>query len=313
MSIELSLTKEELRTRFYNLRTFEDLAAILDIPKSKLYYYAFKADLENHYKVFNIPKKSGGTRIICAPSSPIKIIQKKLNQVFQAVYVPKASVHGFTPGRSILSNAKRHLEGKGIKKFVFNVDIKNFFPSITILRVENLLSSKPYNLPHQVSRPIALLCCYQFKLPQGAPTSPIISNMICSKMDTQLRLLAKDNKCVYTRYADDITFSTTLPSFPSALAKFDEETNNLLVGEELNCIIELNGFTINEKKIRLQSKYKRQEITGLTVNKFPNVQRNYVRQIRAMLHAWEKYGLENAQKDYIEKYSKNRKSSHLTV
>lgn len=308
MSIELSLDKEELRTRFHNLHTFEDIATLLDVPKSKLYYYAFKADLGKHYKTFNIPKKSGGYRKICAPSSPLKIIQKKLNQVLQAVYVPKASVHGFIYGRSILSNAKRHLEGKGNKRYIFNLDLKNFFPTITKPRVEGLFSAIPYNLPPKLARVIALLCCYEFKLPQGAPTSPIISNMICAKMDTQLRRFAKDNKCVYTRYADDITFSTTIPSFPVAIAKYDEETNNIVVGKDLRAIIELNGFEINNKKVRLQSKNKRQEITGLTVNKFPNVRRKYVRQIRAMLHAWDKYGLEAAQKEFIEKYSNNRKS-----
>lgn len=306
MSIKLTATGEELRQRFLELRTFEDLAVLLDIPKNKLYYYAFVADLEDHYERFEIPKRSGGMRRIAAPASPLKIIQRKLNQVLQSVYSPKATVHGFIYGRNILTNARRHLETKTRKRYIFNIDIKNFFPSITYWRVMGLFVAQPYELPRPVAKAIANLSCYNHKLPQGAPTSPIISNMICGKMDTQLRRLAQSSKCIYTRYADDITFSSSLPTFPSSIAIVDEQTGQLRAGDELQAIIETNGFSINSKKVRLRTKFERQEITGLTVNQFPNVPRKYVRQIRAMLHAWEKYGLENAQNEFAENYIKNR-------
>lgn len=308
MSLKLTEDGEELRQRFFELQTFEALAELLDVSEEQLYYYAFivRANPQTHYKSFEIPKKSGGVREIVAPASPLKIIQRKLNQILQYVYTPKASVHGFIQGRSILTNAKRHLETRARKQYVFNVDIKDFFPSITYYRVVGLLTAKPYELPWKVANVIANLCCYKGKLPQGAPTSPIISNMICGKMDTQLLKLAKESKCIYTRYADDITFSSSLPSIPTSLAVTDERTGQLRAGDALQRIIEDNGFHINPDKVRLHTKFSRQEITGLTVNKFPNVPREYVRQIRAMLHAWEKYGLENAQKEFIERYARAR-------
>lgn len=310
MHIKLTASKEELKKKFHQLDTLDDLADILGVPKSKLYYYAYKANLNNHYKKFDIPKKSGGRRTIYAPSSPLKIVQTKISQLLEAVYFVKAPVHGFVHDRSILTNAERHLE-KGRKKFIFNADIKNFFPTITMERVENLLKAFPYNLPPFVAQTIARLTCFMSFLPQGAPSSPIISNMICAKMDTRLRRLAQSNKCVYTRYADDITISTDLLVFPGNIASYDPNNGLTVAGMEFQAAIEENGFKLNEKKLRLQSKYKKQEITGLVVNTFPNVPRRFVRQIRAMLFAWEKFGYESAEKEYNEKYSKSigRKAS----
>lgn len=311
MKKELAVSPEELKIKFEKLKTLDDLADLLEIPKSKLYYYAYKCKLDNHYKRIDIPKKYGGIRRIYAPSSPLKLIQKKLNQVFQAVYFRKASVHGFVQHGSILTNASRHLEN-GKKKYVFNADIKDFFPTITMGRVENLLKAKPYSLPTLIAETIARLVCYRSVLPQGAPSSPIISNMICAKMDTQLRRLAQANKCIYTRYADDITISTTLLTFPGNIATLNADTDRTEAGVDFQDIVKKNGFKLNKRKIRLQTKYRRQEITGLTVNSFPNVPRKFVRQIRAMLFAWEKYGYERAHKEYVDKYSKHPENKNAT-
>lgn len=296
-------SQDEIRNKFYNLKTLDDLANLLEIPKSKLYFYAYKANLDDHYKEFVIPKKTGGKRTIYAPSSPLKLIQKKLSQIFQAVYYVKVPVHGFVKEKSIKTNAKQHLDS-GRKKYILNADIRNFFPTISMMRVERLLKATPYNLPTFVAQTIARLTCYMSFLPQGAPSSPIISNMICAKMDTRLRKLAKENKCIYTRYADDITISTNSPIFPSSIAIYDPAKNETIAGAEFQAAIEENGFKLNNKKVRLQNRYNRQEITGLIVNNKVNVPRKYVRQIRAMLHAWEKYGYEKAEKEYNEKYVK---------
>jgi RNA-directed DNA polymerase len=306
MSVELTGSPDELRQRFFELRTFDDLASLLEVQKSQLYYYAFIAPPEKHYKIFIVPKKNGGIRVIAAPASPLKIIQAKLNQVLQQVYLPKASVHGFVLGRSILTNANRHLEGGNRKRYIFNIDLENFFPSITYARILGLLCAKPYELPKPVAKVIAQLSCLGNSLPQGAPTSPVLANMICAKMDTQLKKLAQESKCIYTRYADDITFSTSLPKIPASIATTDDKTGQLIVGQMLDSIITANGFRVNSRKVRLQTKFDRQEVTGLTVNKFPNVRRTYIRQIRAMLHAWEKYGLDKAQKEFSEKYNSKR-------
>jgi RNA-directed DNA polymerase len=132
----------------------------------------------------------------------------------------------------------------------------------------------------------------------------MITNMICAKMDSQLQRLAKTCKATYTRYADDITFSTTLKQFPESLAKVitEEEEERVILGEPLLRIITENGFQVNEQKIRLQTKGNHQEVTGLTTNQFPNVDRRFVRQIRAMLHDWQKFGLEASERKHRERY-----------
>jgi RNA-directed DNA polymerase len=167
-----------------------------------------------------------------------------------------------------------------------------------------MFMATPYNLDERVSTVLAQICCFNNQLPQGAPTSPIVSNMICAKMDSQLRILAQQSRCNYTRYADDITFSTSCPKFPPQLATIiTEETGNYLqLGNHLTTIIETNGFIINTDKLRLQTKTHRQEVTGLVTNQFPNIRRRYIRQVRAMLHAWEKYGLEKAEQEHLNKY-----------
>ena len=172
--------------------------------------------------------------------------------------------------------------------------------------------ARPYNRSEKVATVLAQICCVDNQLPQGSPTSPIIANMICAKLDSQLQRLAKEHRCFYTRYADDITFSTSLSSFPRALAKVEHNTsgNPLIPGSKLNEIVEKNGFTINPDKVRLQSSDRRQEITGLTVNKLPNVPRKFLNQVRAMLHDWEKNGYGRAQENHFQNWRKGYSSPY---
>lgn len=293
---------DELKQEFLALKTPRDIAKLLDVSYDRLVYHLYKVSENRKYKEFSIPKKSGNTRTISAPATALKILQRKLSQVLYSVYEPKAAVHGFVPSRSILTNAKKHLH----KRFILNIDLKDFFNSIHFGRVRGIFIAPPYKLPEEVATVLAKICCYSGTLPQGAPTSPIVSNMVCPRMDSQLRLLAKEFKCTYTRYCDDITFSTTLPNFPKDIAYTNTEEDQLkiLVGERLISVIQDNGFEINQNKVRLQHKTDHQEVTGLTVNQFPNVKRDYVRKISSMLHAWDKFGLESVQARYIEKRSK---------
>ncbi|MBN1565716.1 MAG: TIR domain-containing protein [Anaerolineae bacterium] len=313
MDIELSASPEDLQKRFFALQTSEDIAELLEIPYDYLIYYLYRVPFEHQYTTFFIPKKSGGTRKITAPISPLKIIQRKLNQVLQAVYIPKPSVHGFVPGRSIVTNAEAHMYKRIQKKksqkvekprnYILNIDLEDFFPSINFGRVRGMFMAVPYKCPERVATVLAQICCAYNELPQGAPTSPIVSNMLCSKLDSQLQRLAQKYRCHYTRYADDITFSTSLLSFPRALATTEYSSQSgyqVVVGPELNVIVEENGFRINRQKVRLQTPDRRQEITGLTVNEFPNVRRQYINQIRAMLYAWKKFGHDNAEERYRE-------------
>jgi RNA-directed DNA polymerase len=295
---------ERLQQQFYSLETPKDVAKLLAVPYSLLVYYLYRVPSLLRYKSLYIAKKAGGSRLILIPATPLKIVQRKLNQVLQCVYKPKPSVHGFVPGKSIVTNAKAHSK----KRYVLNIDLKNFFPSINFGRVRGMFIAVPYDINPAVATILAQICCHDNQLPQGAPTSPVIANMICAKMDSQLQRLAKECRCTYTRYADDLTFSTTLHNFPETLAII-EDGGKVVLSQALQSIINGNGFTINERKVWIQIKGLHQEVTGLTVNKFPNVDRKYVRQIRAMLHAWEKYGIESAEKEHRLRYASKRRSS----
>lgn len=165
----------------------------------------------------------------------------------------------------------------------------------------------PYSCNLDIATLLAQICCHDNKLPQGAPTSPIVSNLICRQLDRELRKVARDSKCEYSRYADDITFSSRAKFFPKKLAKIvndDESEEAVKLGYELRRIFKNNGFELNSDKSRLSHHSQRQEVTGLTVNDKPNVKRQFIREIRAMLHAWEIYGLDGAQKEYENKYAK---------
>jgi RNA-directed DNA polymerase len=297
MSINLSLPVDEIREHFRNLRKREDIAELLEISDYQLRHHLYIFPIEKAYKEFKIPKRSKGYRLIHAPRTSLKIIQRKLNQVLNCIYQPKPSTYGFTIGKSIIGNAEQHLQ----QKCVLNLDIKDFFPSINFGRVRGLFMAHPYNYPKEVATVLAQICCHENKLPQGAPTSPTISNMICARMDSQLQHIARKHRCIYTRYADDITFSTSKSQFSGLLAFDLGKEGKFVLGEGLREIIEQNGFSVNESKVRLRTQYQHQEVTGITVNEKLNVRRKYVRQIRAMLHAWEKYGLELAQEEFYRK------------
>ena len=306
MSLKLTASNDQLKKQFFALRTPEDMANLLEIDYSRLKYHLYIIKrFKETYTTFPVSKKSGGNRQISAPVTALKIIQRKLNQVLQQVYQPKPSAHGFILEKSIVTNAEEHTK----RSYILNIDLKDFFPSINFGRVRGLFMATPYNLNGSVATVLAQICCYRNELPQGAPTSPIVSNMICAKMDSQLQKFAKQHRCFYTRYADDVTFSTYLRAFPVALAKFNS-TGEVAVGNEIRRIINENGFKINSDKVRLQTKYRRQEVTGLTTNEFPNVKRKYVRQIRAMLHAWRKFGLEDAEREFLNKYDRKHRSPY---
>jgi len=292
-----------------------DIASLLEIPYNVLNYHLYVTKPSEQYTTFSIPKKHGGIREICAPNTTIKIIQQKLNfvlqNVYKKIYERKFSVHGFIYGKNIRTNAQTHSK----KEHVFNIDLLDFFPSINFGRVYGMFMNKPYNLPKNVSAVLARICAFKDlqndQLPQGAPTSPIISNMICARMDDELYKFAKEFNCRYTRYADDITFSTDRPDFPEELAIVTQirkgQRLKAEVGKELIKIVENNGFSINPNKVWIRNRYTRQEVTGLVVNEFPNVRRKYINQIRAMLHAWEKYGLVAAEKEFLAKYDRKKR------
>lgn len=303
MTYELGRNPDELRDSFHQLARPEDIADMLEVEYRSLNYWIYRTPVTKRYMGFSISKKSGEPRRIAAPTKNVKILQQKLNQVLQAVYEPKPSVHGFAEGRNVRTNAQKHVG----KRWVLNVDLEDFFHSINFGRVRGMFMGKPYNLPRGVATVLAHLCCFQRRLPQGAPTSPIISNMICAQMDSQLQQLARANRSTYSRYADDMTFSTTIREFPRDLA-FISELGQVCPGQELSEIITRNGFAINDKKIWLRGRNRRQEVTGVTVNERLNLPRKFTNQIRAMLHAWKKYGLCAAQDHWERKYDRKHRA-----
>jgi len=273
-----------------------DLALLLGVNVRTLTYFAFGGGKK--YTTFKILKKSGDSREISAPVEGLKSIQRKLAIVLNDIYPSPSYVQGFVKDGSILKNANPHVG----RRVVLNFDLKDYFPSITSNRIIGLFRAKPFCFNNEVTSTLAGLFCNNGSLPQGAPTSPIVSNMICFRMDKQLCALGKRERITYTRYADDITFSTSRRRMPESILKRTEGGVPTELGDELVKIISSNYFDINSKKTRVSFGVKSKYVTGVKVNEKPNLSKKYTREVRSMIHAWEKFGEKNAQKAFSEKY-----------
>lgn len=280
------------------LQTPFDVAAYFKVSHNHLMWSLYKAAPQSRYRTFEIPKRTGGMRLISAPNGLTRDLQEKLAPVLAAAYEAHPSAHGFLKARSVVSNAKEHLG----QRLVLNIDLEDFFPTINFGRVRGLFMSRPFHMGPGAAAVMAQIVTHRNGLPQGAPTSPVLSNFIAATLDRRLTRLAKENRLRYTRYADDITFSTNQPVFPPAIALTDGATGKIVPAETLERAIQAAGFAINRKKVRLQTRHQRQTVTGLVVNTKTNVQRDRIRKIRAMVHAWEKFGLPSAAHEHFSKY-----------
>ena len=264
------------------------------------------------YKTFLIAKRKSGFRIINEPKRKLKILQEKLlTYLYKNSGEAKKCVHGFTPKRSIVTNASQHCSPK--THHLLNLDIQEFFPSINFYRVRGLFMSRPFGFSYNTATVLAQICCYKNSLPQGAPTSPILANLVCRSLDKQLMELAHRHRAIYTRYSDDITFSFSVKQasrLPNNICAYDSGVVTL--GDELLEIFKNNTFSINPNKTRLSNPRHRLEVTGLTINSFPNVKRKYIDEIRGALHAWEKFGYVNANEQFQAMLykRKTRSSTH---
>jgi len=397
---------DQIRTAFEKMQSREDLLHVLNEAKPLVYgdkavpfdlkqltWYANPKLGRKRYAEFKIKKKSGAERCIHAPVKGLKSLQKTLSFVLQCVYEPHNAAMGFVRDRSIVDNAKLHVGSK----YVYNIDLKDFFPSVDQARVWKCFQLKPFNLnkassvepqymkwedfkkehlktdepvtflkgkgrmftntPYgtlyvannfdkekdkyillgssslktkagkslegtlwlvnkipdtsrlDIANIIASLCCTEMEverktetgewekvkrnvLPQGAPTSPVITNIVCQRLDYLLSGVAKRFGLKYSRYADDITFS-------SMHNVYQPESEFL---KELHRIIAEQNFNIKESKTRLQKDGYRKEVTGLLVNEKANVQQRYIKQLRMWLYYWESYGYERASGFFLQQY-----------
>lgn len=206
------------------------------------------ADSQNvrSYHRFYIPKKAGVNREIHAPRETLKEVQRRLARVLSLLYEPPECSFGFIARRNTVQNVKVHARAR----WVLNVDLENFFPSIHFGRVMGTLCAAPYRFPREAAIRFAALCCHNQALPQGAPTSPVIANMLAQSLDRKLQNFAALHRCRYTRYADDITFSSLRRRFPNALVVRDQ-AHKLRVTDRLQALVHEAGFRLNERKTRL--------------------------------------------------------------
>ncbi|MCB9652558.1 MAG: RNA-directed DNA polymerase [Deltaproteobacteria bacterium] len=289
---------DEARLRALGLPVFHeasDIARAAQIEVSHLRHLAFHrvVSRRSHYVRFYLPKKTGGTRLISAPKPKLKWIQHWILRHVLEPLKAEDVAHGFVKARSIVSNASAHV-GQDI---VINVDLKDFFPTLTYRRVWGffrklgysghvatifaLLTTEPAVDELELDGSRYFVATGERFLPQGAPTSPALTNVICRKMDRRLAGLARTFGLTYTRYADDFTFSgpgeTNVGRFFGALTR--------VVTEE--------GFSIHPGKTRIFRRGRRQEVTGLVVNSGkPTVPRATLRRFRALLFQIEKDGPE---------------------
>lgn len=264
--------------KFYNIKNRRELATVLGIPLKKLTYILYKKGVDSYYETFEVPKRNGGVRIINASNGDLKTLQKNIanilyehQRIYNKDHMIKSKIsHGFEKNKGIITNAEIHRN----KFFVINMDIKDFFESFHFGRVKGFFNkNKAFKMSNEVAIIISQITCLNGKLPQGAPTSPIITNLICNILDMRILSVCRKYKLDYSRYADDLTFSTNNKGF---IKNKDDFYDNI------NKEIENFGLLINKKKTRIEYSDSRQVVTGLTVNKKINVKREYYKNARAM-------------------------------
>ncbi|MDO8335033.1 MAG: retron Ec67 family RNA-directed DNA polymerase/endonuclease [Nitrosomonas sp.] len=269
--------------------TLQDVANILGFePKSLSYILYIKPSTEK-YIHFEISKRSGGKRLISAPYPNLKTLQKRLSNLLveciadinKTLKFKSSLSHGFKRKHSIITNADSHRN----KRYVFNIDLENFFGTINFGRVRGFfITNRNFELNPAVATVLAQIICHENALPQGSPCSPITSNIIGHILDIRLAAFARQVGCKYSRYADDLTFSTNKLNFPTEVAEpIAGGMHQWKVGKNLADIICKTGFVINNAKTRLQYKDSRQVVTGLVVNSKINTRAEYRRTARAMV------------------------------
>lgn len=266
--------------------TEEDVARALNLSVKELQHYSIHRhrDRVSHYVTFAVAKRSGGQRLVMAPKKKLKQLQRKLlSELLDKLPAPKHA-HGFVKGRSIKSGAEAHV-GKAV---LVKLDLKDFFPTVTFQRVRGWLIAMGYGYPVATTLAVVMTECERQRVKlrdqlyfvpigerhcvQGAPTSPALCNAIAQRMDNRLDGLAQKLGFTYTRYADDLTFSSEHTDKVSRLIFYAHK------------IIESEGFQVNRGKTRTLRKGGSQKVTGVTVNQTLGLSRKERRRLRAELH-----------------------------
>ncbi|MDD1794461.1 reverse transcriptase family protein [Enterovibrio sp. ZSDZ42] len=291
-------TSQEDRLTAQKLPVFAHAGAVADamgVSTSELRFLCYQKDVStiSHYQDFAITKKSGGIRTISAPMPRMKRAQYwLLDNVLNKLAVHDAA-HGFVSGRSIVSNAEPHIK----KRVVINLDMKDFFPSVSYKRVKGMFKQLGYS--EELATTFALLTTKpatealdmdgktwhvavgERTLPQGSPCSPAITNVLCRRLDARLKGMAEKLGFTYTRYADDLTFSN------------DDDSQVQALLWRCKQIVSSEGFVIHPDKTRVMRRHQKQEVTGVVVNDGLSVERKTLKRFRAVLKQVELDGPEN--------------------
>lgn len=272
---EIQTANEEF---LLSLSLFKDK---LDIKEYMKRLYAISNQVEDNYFLYKIPKKNGETRTIYAPNYTLKYIQKQiLEKLLKERYISKYA-KAYYSGASLKNNALEHVN----KPLILKLDIENFFENITFYHVyENIF----YIFPENIRVLLTNLCLYKNHLPQGAPTSPYIANIIMRGFDEEIGKWCLKKNISYTRYSDDLTFS----------GNFEPAEVIRKVKEELF----KNHFKINKKKIHVIKNHAQQRVTGVVVNEKAQVSKSYRKEIRKEMYYIKKYGI----KSHLEKTHSNK-------
>lgn len=283
----------------------QDVAMVLGLtlPQLRWLTYHRRGATVVHYHRYDIAKKSGGRRHISAPKPRLAAAQRWVFLNVLNKLAVDARAHGFVRHRSIITNATPHVG----RKVVINLDLKDFFPSVTFRRVKGLF--KKFGYSEHVATVLSLLCTEPPRvateldgrtyhvalgarvLPQGACTSPAITNLLCDRLDKRLAGLAKKHGFTYTRYADDLTLSGDNPAASGRILR------------SARAILTAEGFVENPAKTRVMRASQRQEVTGVTVNHRVTVPRDEYRLLRATLHNAAKHGLASQNRDGVPNFA----------
>ena len=254
---------------------YKEFLLSLNLVDSELYIkklYSISNNIEGNYKVFKIKKSNGSFRKIYEPNSTLKYIQRKiLKNILENKKVSKYAT-AYQKGKSLKENAQIHIG----KKIILKLDIKNYFDSISFYSIYNNCFPIEY-FPKGIGMLLTYLCTYNGYLPQGAPTSAYISNLVMKDFDDELGNWCEINNISYTRYSDDMTFS-------------GDFNPNLIIKKVKTMLFKL-GFELNKKKIHVIKQHQQQKITGIVVNEKMQVEIKYRKEIRKEIYYIKKYGL----------------------